>query len=112
VSIGVRVGVGNVGASLRPVEASVKSDKKKGVYSSEKPFISGLLVQSSSSFVGRVAVAGFLRHYKPHHFLFFFWFFFLESALFPVFIYLFIYYNNWEKCQIAGDLPSALFDAL
>jgi len=45
-------------------------------------------------------------------FYFILFFVFLESALFPVFIYLFIYYNNWEKCQIAGDLPSALFDVL
>ena len=40
--------------------------------------------------------------------------FFLESALFPeVLIYSILqFYKDWDKCQIAGDLPSALFDAL
>ena len=40
--------------------------------------------------------------------------FFLESALFPeVLIYSILqFHKDWDKCQIAGDLPSALFDAL
>ena len=41
----------------------------------------------------------------------FFFFFFLESALFTVISLLYVL-TTVTKCQIAGDLPSALFDAL
>ena len=41
----------------------------------------------------------------------FFFFFFLESALFTVISLLYVL-TTVTKCQIAGDLPSALFDTL
>ena len=40
-----------------------------------------------------------------------FFFFFLESALFTVISLLYVL-TTVTKCQIAGNLPSALFDAL
>jgi len=47
----------------------------------------------------------------PFFFFFFFFFFFLESTLFTVISLLYVLITI-TKCQIAGDLPSALFDML